>query len=76
MSTHEVSMEGKFSTNNHGGMDVPQRNELVVDEEGSQNILEAVGEPPAKRSKIVGEALKNFFEFGVTKFRKIVLMKH
>ena len=56
MSTHEVSMEGKFSTNNHGGMDVPQRNELVVDEEGSQNILEAVGEPPAKRSKIVEEA--------------------
>ena len=51
-------MEGKFSTNNHGGMDVPQRNELVVDEEGSQNILEAVGEPPAKRSKIVEEALK------------------
>ena len=52
MSTHEVSMEGKFSTNNHGGMDVPQRNELVVDEEGSQNILEAVEEPPTKRSKI------------------------
>ena len=47
MSTHEVSVE-----------DVPQRNELVVDEEGSQNILEAVGEPPAKRSKIVEEALK------------------
>ena len=51
-------MEGKFSTNNHNGVDVSQRNELVVDEEGSQNILEAVREPPAKRSKIVEEALK------------------
>ena len=38
MSTHEVSIEGKISTNNHGGVDVPQRNELVVDEEGSQKI--------------------------------------
>ena len=46
MSTQEVS------TNNHGGEDVPQPNELVVDEEGSQNILEAVEEPPTKRSKI------------------------
>ena len=52
MSTHEVSIEGKISTNNHGGVDVPQRNELVVDEEGSQNISEAVEEPPSKRSKI------------------------
>ena len=46
MSTQEVS------TNNRGGEDVPQPNELVVDEEGSQNILEAVEEPPTKRSKI------------------------
>ena len=46
MSTQEVS------TNNHGGEDVPQPNELVLDEEGSQNILEAVEEPPTKRSKI------------------------
>ena len=38
MCTHEVSVE-----------DVPQRNELVVDEGGSQNISEAVEEPPAKR---------------------------
>ena len=66
----------EVSTNNHGREDVAQPNEIVVDEEGSQNILEAVGEPPAKRSKIVEEALKNFFEFGVTKFRKIVLRKH
>ena len=51
MSTHEVSVE-----------DVPQRNELVVDEGGSQDISvpEAVEEPPAKTSKIVEEALKNF----------------
>ena len=41
MCTHEVSVE-----------DVPQPNELVLDEEGSQNILEAVEEPPTKRSKI------------------------
>ena len=53
MSTHEVSIEGKISTNNHGGVDVPQRNELVVDEEGSQNILEAVREPPAKDLKLL-----------------------
>ena len=46
MSSQEVS------TNNHGREDVPQRNEIVVDEEGSQNILEAVEEPPTKRSKI------------------------
>ena len=46
MSTQEVS------TNNRGGEDVPQPNELMVDEEGSQNISEAVEEPPAKRSKI------------------------
>ena len=46
MSTQEVS------TNNRGGEDVPQPNELVLDEEGSQNILEAVEEPPTKRSKI------------------------
>ena len=46
MSSQEVS------TNNRGGEDVPQPNELMVDEEGSQNISEAVEEPPAKRSKI------------------------
>ena len=46
MSSQEVS------TNNRGGEDVPQPNELMVDEEGSQNILEAVEEPPTKRSKI------------------------
>ena len=46
MSSQEVS------TNNRGGEDVPQPNELVLDEEGSQNILEAVEEPPTKRSKI------------------------
>ena len=46
-------MEGKFSTNNHNGVDVSQRNELVVDEEGSQNILEAVREPPAKDLKLL-----------------------
>ena len=46
MSTQEVS------TNNHGGEDVPQPNELVLNEEGTQNILEAVEEPPTKRSKI------------------------
>ena len=38
MPSQEVSIEGKISTNNHGGVDVPQRNELVVDEEGSQKI--------------------------------------
>ena len=43
MSSQEVS------TNNRGGEDVPQPNELMVDEEGSQNISEAVEEPPAKR---------------------------
>ena len=42
----------EVSTNNHGREDVPQRNEIVVDEEGSQNISEAVEEPPTKRSKI------------------------
>ena len=42
----------EVSTNNHGREDVPQRNEIVVDEEGSQNITEAVEEPPTKRSKI------------------------
>ena len=47
MCTHEVSVE-----------DVPQRNELVVDEGGSQDISEAVEEPPAKRSKIVEETLQ------------------
>ena len=41
MCTHEVSVE-----------DVPQPNELVLNEEGTQNILEAVEEPPTKRSKI------------------------
>ena len=46
MSSQEVS------TNNRGEEDVPQPNELMVDEEGSQNILEAVEEPPTKRSKI------------------------
>ena len=49
MCTHEVSVE-----------DVPQPNELVLDEEGSQNILEAVEEPPAKTSKIVEEAFEEF----------------
>ena len=42
----------EVSTNNHGREDVPQRNEIVVDEEGGQDISEAVEEPPAKRSKI------------------------
>ena len=46
MSSQEVS------TNNRGGEDVPQSNELMMDEEGSQDISEAVEEPPAKRSKI------------------------
>ena len=46
MSSQEVS------TSNHGREDVPQHNEIVVDEEGGQNILEAVEEPPTKRSKI------------------------
>ena len=46
MSTQEVS------TNNRGGEDVPQPNELMMDEEGGQDISEAVEEPPAKRSKI------------------------
>ena len=46
MSSQEVS------TNNRGGEDVPQPNELMMDEEGSQDISEAVEEPPAKRSKI------------------------
>ena len=32
----------------------------IVDEEGSQNILEAVEEPPTKRSKIVEEAFEEF----------------
>ena len=66
MCTHEVSVE-----------DVPQRNELVVDEGGSQDISvpEAVEEPPAKTSKIVEEALKNF-KYGYHKIRKIVLRKH
>ena len=47
MSSDEVSMEGKFFTSNHGGEDVTQLNE-----KGGQDILEAVEEPPAKRSKI------------------------
>ena len=47
MSTHKVSMEGKFSTSNHGEEDVTQPNE-----KGGQDISEAVEEPPAKRSKI------------------------
>ena len=42
----------EVSTNNHGREDVAQPNEIVVDEEGSQNISEAVEEPPTKRSKI------------------------
>ena len=46
MSSQEVS------TNNRGGEDVPQPNELMMDEEGGQDISEAVEEPPAKRSKI------------------------
>ena len=60
MCTHEVSVE-----------DVPQRNELVVDEGGSQDISvpEAVEEPPAKTSKIVEEALKNF-KYRYHKIRK------
>ena len=49
MCTHEVSVE-----------DVPQPNELVLNEEGTQNILEAVEEPPAKTSKIVEEAFEEF----------------
>ena len=69
MSSQEVS------TNNRGEGDVPQPNELMVDEEGSQNISEAVEEPPAKTSKIVEEALKNF-EYRCHKIRKIVLRKH
>ena len=79
MSTHEVS------TNNHGGEDVPQPNELVVDEGGSQNISEAVEEPPTKTVVLevldglreadnqmistVKEALKNF-EYGYHQIRK------
>ena len=46
MSSQEVS------TSNHGREDVAQPNEIVVDEEGGQDISEAVEEPPAKRSKI------------------------
>ena len=52
-TTQFINMPSQeVSTNNHGREDVPQRNEIVVDEEGSQNISEAVEEPPTKRSKI------------------------
>ena len=52
-TTQFINMPSQeVSTNNHGREDVPQRNEIVVDEEGGQDISEAVEEPPAKRSKI------------------------
>ena len=51
-----------MSTHEVSVEDVPQRNE-------------AVEEPPAKTSKIVEEALKNF-KYGYHKIRKIVLRKH